>query len=481
MDKLIISDDFKNILECIKHNSVIAKCLLMPLPTSELVDDDKHIDYVSISSTDPNKISYLSAARIDVVERKGISYWDVGHRFHTKYGAFINKLFKPNTFNNREIEIFSNILKSSFNQIFKDEFNFSVVDGTQITNYYHQGNYASAKDDCNSLYNSCMKYDKCQEYFGLYTKNPENISMLVLLNQNSKLVGRALLWNFENYKIMDRIYTIQEEFEFTFKKWANDNGYYHKKIQNFKNTSQFVLNGVDVDLELSLKLKHFEYKRYPYLDSFKWLSDDGTIYNYLPDNFRGKTISDHEGGFYEYDMLGKDSFENCYYYNNDLVNLPYIGKNYKTNIKNTRSSDVNKCNIINEDAFYVNFLDDFIFNAKFEYLNNFDEIKNRVNKSINSHYEQFSSYEKERISDEAYDHIISYKEYILPQLGPFSKMEKRKSTIIGSVQDEIVTQLGSRLINFDTDTIPVFNFDTDTSAINSELEIITERQGQTGV
>ena len=53
--------------------------------------------------------------------------------------------------------------------------------------------------------------------------------MLVMLNLEGNLKGRALLWNFGTNKIMDRIYTTDDEkLHLYFKKWATENGYLYK-------------------------------------------------------------------------------------------------------------------------------------------------------------------------------------------------------------------------------------------------------------
>jgi hypothetical protein len=57
--------------------------------------------------------------------------------------------------------------------------------------------------------------------FQLYCENQDKVSLLVMLNSSGGLLGRAILWDLDSIKLMDRIYTTNDEdLQFHFKKWG---------------------------------------------------------------------------------------------------------------------------------------------------------------------------------------------------------------------------------------------------------------------
>ena len=163
-----------------------------------------------------------------------------------KPGSFISKIFKKVSL--EEVQKFSILFRNIQNKI---EYNFNIVDGLKLSHYYHFNSYLSGSG---SLGCSCMKYDQCQDYLDLYTKNSDIIKMLVMTADNGQLIGRALLWEFDGNKIMDRIYTIDDEsYQYHFKKWADDNGYWYKKEQKWNNTLFFESKGKTIYKEISFQ------------------------------------------------------------------------------------------------------------------------------------------------------------------------------------------------------------------------------------
>jgi hypothetical protein len=197
-----------------------------------------------------------------------------------KFGRFLTKILteikKDNSyikFNAKDIETFVNLYKAH-NAFSRNAFDyFKVVEGDEITKWYHSSTYANGSG---SLNNSCMRLDKCQEYFDIYT-NPDNkVKMLILTNTENKLIGRCLLWETEKGKYMDRVYS-NDHILNIFKKWAEENEY--------KNTHY---NGSQNE-QLTTKIKVDMNKYFPYLDSFRFMtfneSDKGnmaTLYTQEP-------------------------------------------------------------------------------------------------------------------------------------------------------------------------------------------------------
>jgi hypothetical protein len=357
---IITSHQLDSVLEEMKSNSEVARLLLKSRHSVENFVDN-HINYIAISNSDATKISYLTQDRIDSLILKGEDLWTTPKRFHIKPGAFVGKLFK--NIPQREVEIFSQLFKNIQTKI---EFKFEVISGRDILHYYHKNSYY---DEYGSLGNSCMKYDQCQDYLDLYTKNNKQISMLVLLSNNSKLIGRALLWNQDDIKLMDRIYTIDDErYQYHFKKWADDNGYWYKKEQKWNNSLFFESNGKPIYKEITLKLDYFDFYKFPYMDTFKFLdTSDGTISN-IPRNSNVRTLLSTEGSTYGHDYLTICQKSKLFYTYDDTIYLDYLSMRVWAGL--TVYSELYNIHILKDDADYDNLINCWIFSD--DDLNNHD-------------------------------------------------------------------------------------------------------------
>lgn len=363
---LIISEELRTVLSEIEADSQVAKLLLKKRHEKEdLVEDP--INFISVAH-DKTKISYLTTDRIAKIEDPSL-YWSSSRRFAVKPGGFISKLFKD--IPAREVEKFSNLYRAQANKV---QFTLKVIEGGEILKYYHYSSYAS---DRGTLGASCMKHDNCQDYLGVYTDNRNKVKMLVMLNSDDKLMGRALLWDFDTNKIMDRIYTISdEEFAFQFKKWATDNGYLYKSEQNWYNTLQFEnLSTPKQELKLAIKLDNSDFRRYPYVDTFKFFNqEEGLLLNYMEgNNFR--TLCSSDGSRYDSDYLVFDDIDRVLRHRGDSVYVRYL--NIRTSHNNVRYSDINDEYILHNDCNYDEELGDYIFNEENDKQNNAERIQER--------------------------------------------------------------------------------------------------------
>lgn len=260
---------------CDKLSMVLLHCQVGEYLSSEgnfikrEVDEVDMVSYLPKSKISEFKDPYLNTGRIKI---------KIG-RFAKKF--ILEKSINEFNINEKDIENFVNLFKSCFNS--KPE-NLKIVDGDDIMKYYSYNNYTHV-GRCGTLWNSCMRHPERNHHMELYSKN-SFIKMLVLFDGSDKIRARALLWdgvkdiNGKEYKIMDRIYTIFDHDVNFFKTWANQNGYITKYEQNSKTESIFNVNGVPVNLELSIKLEQSEFKFYPYLDSFKFFDKKkGILYN----------------------------------------------------------------------------------------------------------------------------------------------------------------------------------------------------------
>ena len=349
---LFISDKLRKLLEPFKNESQVANLLLHRRCNKDLFVDNP-INFISISDSDRTKISYLSFDRIKKSIDDGADCWTTSSRYHCKPGAFIGKLFKD--ISSKEVEKFANLYKTIVN---KKDFTFDVVKGDDIRKYYH---YDFHESNSGSLGNSCMRYDRCQKFFELYSDN-DVVSMLIMKNPDGRLIGRALLWDFDGNKVMDRIYTVQDdEYQHFLKKWAKDNGYLFKTKQNWNNTFKFdSKTSENLDYEFGIQLKNWKYNYYPYLDTFKWIDmKSGVLTNYKPvdcsnvyiiSNSDGRTDSNN---YLEFDSIGRD-----WHYAGSLVNVEYLG--IMTVSDNLRHSETLNKWILRTEAVYDENLRDFI-------------------------------------------------------------------------------------------------------------------------
>lgn len=194
--------------------------------------------------------------------------------------AFLTSLGK--TIDNKELEDFVDKFKAVRN-IAKNAFDrFKIVSGEDIRKYYSEDSYENENGD---LGNSCMRYDKCQDFLDIYTDNPNVVQLIIYLSDNNKLLGRALLWtDARGRKIMDRIYTSKTPDIHLFIEYANLHKFYNKTKQDFDDTTPFTYNGTELNAPDGIKivLKYGEYGAYPYMDTFKY---------FVPGvNFQGKWI-----------------------------------------------------------------------------------------------------------------------------------------------------------------------------------------------
>jgi hypothetical protein len=362
---IVISDELRDILAEFESDSLVAKLLLKKRHEKDLLVENP-INYISVAH-DKTKISYLTHDRIEKLEPT--QYWSSSRRFAARPGTFISKIFKD--ISGKEVEKFSNLYRSHSN---KPEFTFKIVEGGEILKYYHVTSYAEERG---TLGASCMKYDSCQNYLGLYTDNSDVVKMLVMLNSDNRLIGRALLWSFDDNKIMDRIYTIaDEEFLFQFKKWATDNGFLYKSEQNWYNTLNFEnLSTPKKEIKLEVTLKNSEFRRYPYVDTFKFLDSNSKLLNYLPEDSH-KTLTSSDGGYNGSNCLLFDDIDRVLRHHGDCVNLRYLN-NIRTHHNNARYSEINDQYILEKDCKFDEDIEEYIFIEEYDKFNNIERINEK--------------------------------------------------------------------------------------------------------
>lgn len=379
LQKIVISAELRQVLNEIS-DSLVAQLLLKGEHNIEDLADD-FVNYISFSKKDRTKISYLPKERSEGLTEE--ECFLTSKRIMVKPGGFISKVFK--NIPEKEVEKFSTLFRS---EITKPRLNFKVVEGSEIKAYYLYSSYAERNGG--SLHASCMKHNSCQSFLDIYSKNPDVCKMVLLFDseefaegdyyEQNKIVGRALLWDISGHKLMDRIYTINDEkYQFYFKQWATKNDYLFKTQQNWFNTKYFEKLGSDkqkIELELDLKYKSFDYV--PYMDTFKFMDYNGVLYNYQPEGKDFYTLTDTGGRKNGYDHLVNDFVDDVLRYRGEAIRLRYLGDNKWTHPNNCNYSEIMDLYILKDHSHKHEVLNDWIFNEEYSSNNDNDRINERV-------------------------------------------------------------------------------------------------------
>lgn len=357
--EILITEELKEILKKIE-NPISSILLSGNIDMEILSSPEKNINYMDISHSQKGHISYLNGDRIDKIKENNGDYWDIKMRYHSKPGSVIKKIIKCS---NYDIEDFSLKYASIVNP---PCFNMVVVNGKDISKYYHYENY---QDQRGSLGGSCMKGSP-SNFFDIYSENTNQISMLVMINENNKISGRAILWSGENFKLMDRVYVSNDIYFNYFIKWANDNNYYYKEHNNWYTPLNLKLKDRKEIKKLEISIDNSEFEKYPYLDTFKWLDvKNKKLYNYIPnDKSNVIVISDHMGNYFNSDHFKFCEISGKLCLKSNIVYLKYLDK-YVCSDDVVKSS-IFSTYIYNGHFQYDNEIDDYIFNKEYSSYNN---------------------------------------------------------------------------------------------------------------
>jgi len=225
---------------------------------------DTDISFIDIGEKN-DVITYLSVNRFDQVNNG--NYWESKYRQEMKFGRFIIKMYNDShrviTNQKKQVDEIVDLYKA-YREALIGKYDFKVIKGEEIKKWYSVHNYATGSGTLN---NSCMRYDDEQNRLWLYTDNPDKISLLIMIDKNNKLLGRALLWELSNgEKYMDRTYTILQHHEDSFEMWADKNGInltYAEVIDMIKEPKlSVILQEIGVSGDGA--------QHYPFMDTFKF-------------------------------------------------------------------------------------------------------------------------------------------------------------------------------------------------------------------
>jgi hypothetical protein len=227
---------------------------------------------------------------VDILDKDNISY--ISQTKTSKrnqsvgLGRMLTKLISltGQKFTDKEKETFINKFKAllSFSSSV-----FKKYEGDDIYEFYSLIEYDKVSG-LGQLGKSCMN-KKPKEFFDLYTKNPNQVKILVL-ERDGEMIGRCLLWSTDNgFKFMDRIYTYLDTDIELFKLYGDENGFWYKELQNtsYMNRDNFnykfnIRSKDKVKSEdIIVSLDNFDFDYYPYLDSLCYFnSETGKLSNH---------------------------------------------------------------------------------------------------------------------------------------------------------------------------------------------------------
>ena len=168
------------------------------------------ISYFDVDRERDDMITFMPANKIKLCLDGGEDPYKSKYRQSSKVGRVFRKINDKLT--DPQYEDFVNIYKATWNVLIKADLNESklqVVTGDTITYWYNEANYAKGSG---SLNHSCMRYaGSTQNRVAFYGKYPNKIAMAILLDDNNKLLARAILWRLDDpagVNFMDRIYYV---------------------------------------------------------------------------------------------------------------------------------------------------------------------------------------------------------------------------------------------------------------------------------
>lgn len=248
-------------------------------------------------------MSYCPKGKDTVMSENNPHNWSSDNRQEGRYGRIIKKVLEENCpdfeFFPKDIEELVNMLKGEI-----AEGEFKVVKGSRITEIYNEDvgdGYVSGESG--TLSNSCMQGSD-SDFFDIYAYNPTVVSMIIL-EENNRLIGRALLWTVGRKKYMDRVYgtdtTIQRFIQF-----AVQNNIIRKERQSYDHKTTWTKpNGENFTKLFKIELDS-EHDCFPYVDTFSYFGK-GYVTN---DSSDSKTmgVMHCTGGDYE----TFDDYEICH-------------------------------------------------------------------------------------------------------------------------------------------------------------------------
>lgn len=260
---IVANDDFLSILKSFPEGNKIADAIF------SIIDDKKDVktNYNVVSTSDKNndEISFMSDAHYQRALLKNEDPW-IKTKTTAKIGRMVRQILTDNGYidiaKDSDIEKFVNLYKSYWDRKNgRTKREIKEVKGDLIKHWYLEDKYVEGGG---SLNNSCMRYDTTNNLLNIYSENPEHVSLLIL-TEDGKLLGRALIWNLENgKKYLDRIYTVYDSDVLVMSDWFDSN--YPDQIKKSD-----IGESRMKEQDMKVFLPNIVFERYPYMDTFAYV------------------------------------------------------------------------------------------------------------------------------------------------------------------------------------------------------------------
>lgn len=187
--------------------------------------------------------------------------------FHIKEGKHTLKVKPSKLFKNNENlqECITNVCKV---YLIKDLTTFKRIKGEKSPDFFVQngnigGNHIMRYD--------CMRYKKCQEYFGIFRKNPKQISVIYSfrkgLGTDNDISAFCVLYKINGQIFYDKIYGYNLEDAILLETNCIKKKYKFANRENYN----------------SLQLENYNFNSFPYLDMFEYMTSGGLLYHTIND------------------------------------------------------------------------------------------------------------------------------------------------------------------------------------------------------
>ena len=198
------------------------------------------------------------------------------------------KLIGDGVFTNGEYELFSNLFVGGTNM----DVEFHVGDTLEDFQFaYLEDHYILTHTG--SLWNSCMRHERCQNYFNFYVKVNARILYATI---NNRVVARAILWTLDDGDLLlDRVYGYNDAIKYSMLDYAKK----ELRIKYFKQHDsydtptclvQIMEDGAEMEciksLRLTLTSAFDRDDSVPYMDTFKYCDGD-YLYNCASESYGG--------------------------------------------------------------------------------------------------------------------------------------------------------------------------------------------------
>jgi hypothetical protein len=250
-------------------------------------------------------ISFLPAGKEHIVNDDG--KWSRTNRQDGKPARVIRKVITQELsqyldIRDSDYEKFSNLV-ASYVGVYGDgdggsdpSYTMVVCNGELIPLYYANDQYSCHAGG--NLTNSCMRHVD-SDFFDIYMDNPDKISMAVCVDQEHRVVGRALIWDTDNAGLcMDTIYA-SDSVQPMFIDFAIRNGMRYKSSQSCHHHDFDMMDKLPVRgrMDVSVRLRNWDHSYYPYMDSLRYLCEDtGRLCNFTPSGDY-RTLRDTDGSW----------------------------------------------------------------------------------------------------------------------------------------------------------------------------------------